>query len=83
MSHCMVLTVIGVTGRVFLHSSWADLRDCRQLAGVTWETRPIVKLFSLNGFDGGGRGTLAFEMECRVVAGAACPGRKFNRLGGR
>ena len=45
MSCCLVLTVVDVTGRVFLHSSWADLRDCRQLAGVTWENRPIVKLF--------------------------------------
>jgi hypothetical protein len=41
----MVLTVVGVTGCVFLHSSWADLSDCRQFAGVTWENRPILKLF--------------------------------------
>jgi hypothetical protein len=34
MSYCMVLTVVDVTGRVFLHSSWADLRDFRQVAGV-------------------------------------------------
>jgi hypothetical protein len=40
----MVLTVVDVSGRVFLHSR-ADLRDCRQLAGVTWENRPILKLF--------------------------------------
>jgi hypothetical protein len=45
MSCCMVLTVIDVSGRVILHSSWADLRDCRQLAGLTWESGPIVRLF--------------------------------------
>jgi hypothetical protein len=41
----MVLTIIDVTGRVFLHNSWAGLIDCRQAAGVTWENGPIVKLF--------------------------------------
>ena len=35
MSYRMVLTVIDVTGRVVLHSRWAHLRDCRQVAGVT------------------------------------------------
>ena len=45
MSYRMVLTVIDVTGRVVLHSSWAHLRDCRQVAGVTSENGPIVKLF--------------------------------------
>jgi hypothetical protein len=79
----MVLGVIDVTGRVLLHSSWPDLRDCRQSAGVTWKNGPIVKLFYFNGFDGGGRVSLVLEMECRFVAGAACPGRKLNRLGGR
>jgi hypothetical protein len=81
MSCCMVLTVVDVTGRVFLHSSWVGLIDCRQAVGVTWENGPIVKLFWLNGFDGGGGGTFVLEMECRFLAGA-CPGRKFNRLGG-
>jgi hypothetical protein len=41
----MVLTVVDVTGCVFLHNGWADLRDGRQLAGLAWENRPIVKLF--------------------------------------
>jgi hypothetical protein len=41
----MVLTVVDVTGRVFLQSSWGGLRDCRQTADVTWENGPIVKLF--------------------------------------
>jgi hypothetical protein len=83
MSYCVVLTVIAVAGRVFLHSRWANLRDRRQATGVTWENGPIVKLFWLNSFDGGGGGILVLEMECLFVAGAAFPGRKFNRLGGR
>lgn len=59
----MLLTVIAVTGRVFLHSNWDDLRDCSQASGVTWLDGPFVKLFEVNNFDGGRRVTLALEME--------------------
>jgi hypothetical protein len=37
MSYCLMLTIIDVADRVFLHSRLADLRDRRQIAGVTWE----------------------------------------------
>lgn len=79
----MLLTAIAVTGGVFLHGSWADLRDCRQAGGVTGMDGPFVKLFEVDNFDGGRRVSLVLEMESWFLAGTACPVRKLCRLVGR
>lgn|SRR5688500_12551907 len=81
MSYGMVLTVIDVTGRVFLHGSWACAKDWRWFTAVT-ENRRSVKLFQLNGRGGDGSGRLVLEIECRFVAGAASLGREFGQFGG-
>ena len=75
MSCGMVLTVIDVNGRVFVHSR-ASLKDYRQLSTVTEENGR--KFFRIAGC--GGRGSLVVEMECQFLAAAAEHG--FSRLGG-
>ena len=83
MSHGMVLTVIDVAGRMFMHGSWIYLKDCRQLGAVTGEKGRTVEIFQLNGSGWRGRGTLVLEVECKCEAFVAGRGRGFRRLGGR
>ena len=83
MSFGMVLTVIDLAGRVFMHGSWIYLKDCRQLGAVTGEKGRTVEVFQLNGSGGRGRATLVLEVECKCGAFVAGRGRGFRRLGGR
>jgi hypothetical protein len=75
----MMLTV---TRRVFVHGSCGYSKNCREFDVVTEQNGRIVKYFQLNGRGGGGRGSLAIEVKCRFLAGAAGLGRRLSRLGG-
>ena len=82
ISYGRALTVIDVAGRVFMHSRWIYLKDCRELGAVTEEGRTI-ELFQLNSSGGRERATLVIEVECKCGACVAGRGRGFRRLGGR
>jgi hypothetical protein len=77
----MRLTVIDVTGRVFLHSSWAYFKNCPEFDVEAEQNGRIAKYLQLNDRGWGGRG-LVIEVECRFLVGAAGLGRGCSRLGG-
>jgi hypothetical protein len=83
MSYGMALTVIEVAGRVFMHSSWIYLKDCRQLGALTKGKGRTVELFQLNGSGGRERATVVLEVECKCGVFVASRGRGSTRLGGR
>ena len=77
----MLLTVIDVTGRAFLHNSWAYFKNCREFDVATEQNGRTVRNFQLNGRDGGGRRSQIIEVECLLLTGAAGLGCGFSRLG--
>jgi hypothetical protein len=77
----MRLTVIDVTGRLVLHSSWAYFEHCLGFDVATEQNRRIVKYLQLNDRGWGGRG-LIIEVESQFLVGAARLGRGCSRLGG-
>jgi hypothetical protein len=76
----MRLTVIDVTGRVFLHSSWAYFKNCPEFDVVTEQNGWIVKYLQLNHRGWSGRGRV-IEVECQFLVGAAGLGCGCSRLG--
>ena len=78
---CMVHTVIGVTGRMFLHSRGTNVKDCCRVGSRTEGNEQIVKLSWLNGRGWGRRDDLVLEVEClsmtptaAMVVGKLTPG---------
>jgi hypothetical protein len=71
MSDGIVMTIIGVTGQVFLACRRACLNICQR--GTVTEENVRIARFLLDGWAGVERGNLLVEVECLSVT-AAVPG---------
>ncbi len=78
---CMVHTVIGVTGRMFLHSRGTNVKDCCRVGSGTEGNEQIVKLSWLNGCGLDGWDDLVLEVECLFMTDAVTRcGSRLDRL---
>jgi hypothetical protein len=77
----MVLTVIDVSGHVWMHCRWTYFKHCREV--VTALKGRAVEFFRLKGGDGRGGATVVLETECKCGALVGVRGGGFSRLSGR